>query len=144
MPPILRAFRSNDREAVLSLWQACDLVRAPNDPDTDIDRKLARDAENLLVLEEGSRVIATVMVGYDAHRGWINYLAVSPQRRCEGLGRSLVEAAEDRLRLLGCAKVNLQVRSSNASVLGFYRRLGFFVDDVVSMGKRLESGDASS
>jgi ribosomal protein S18 acetylase RimI-like enzyme len=50
-------------------------------------------------------------------------------------------ALEARFRDLGCAKINLQIRSSNASVIDFYEQLGYTVDDVICMGKRLERDD---
>jgi len=78
------------------------------------------------------------MVGYDGHRGWVNYLAVRPDHRGRGFGRLLMADAERRLRALGCAKLNLQVRGSNTAAIEFYRRLGFVVDDSVSLGLRLE------
>ena len=45
---------------------------------------------------------------------------------------------ERLIRERGGPKINLQVRTSNAGVIAFYKRIGFAVDDVVSMGKRLE------
>ncbi len=78
------------------------------------------------------------MVGYDGHRGWINYLAVTPARQRGGLGRAMMDEAERILRAAGCPKINLQVRATNAAVLAFYARLGFANDEVVSLGKRLE------
>ncbi len=122
----------------MSLWSICELTRPWNDPNRDIDRKLARDAENLLVLDDDGRLIGSVMVGYEGHRGWVNYLAVHPDRRRQGLGRLLMDAAERRLRDLGCPKVNLQVRASNEAAKDFYRRIGYSVDEAVSFGKRLE------
>ena len=41
------------------------------------------------------------------------------------------------MRALGCPKINLQIRRSNADVVEFYRKIGYSVDDVVSMGKHL-------
>jgi len=119
-------------------------VRPWNDPNRDIERKVARDADNLLVLEQKGCVVGSVMVGYEGHRGWINYLAVHPEHRHQGLGRLLMVRAEERLGELGCAKVNLQIRNSNEAAIGFYRRLGYKIDDVVSMGKRLEADEASA
>jgi ribosomal protein S18 acetylase RimI-like enzyme len=83
-------------------------------------------------------IVGSIMVGYEGHRGWINYLAVSPEYRKRGCGRMLMEEAERRLRSEGCPKINLQVRTSNTEVLAFYRALGYIQDDVVSFGKRLE------
>ncbi len=84
-------------------------------------------------------MIGAVMVGYEGHRGWINYLAVHPDHRRGGLGRLLMAAAEKRLVDLGCPKVNLQVRASNLAAVEFYRRIGYATEDVVSMGRRLEA-----
>jgi ribosomal protein S18 acetylase RimI-like enzyme len=84
------------------------------------------------------RVVATVMAGYDGHRGWINYLAVAPDCQRQGLGGQIMAEAERRLRAAGCPKINLQVRTSNAGVIAFYRSIGYVLDDVVSLGKRLE------
>jgi ribosomal protein S18 acetylase RimI-like enzyme len=84
------------------------------------------------------KVVATVMVGYEGHRGWINYLGVCPDHQRQGLGREMMQAAEQRLRDCGAPKINLQVRTGNQQVIDFYKSIGFQLDDVVSMGKRLE------
>lgn len=136
---MVRPYRPGDREALVELWSACELTRPWNDPYRDIERKLARDPENLLVVEHDGNLVGSVMVGYEGHRGWVNYLAVNPGHRGQGLGRLLMERAEEILRGLGAAKLNLQVRSSNEAALGFYERLGYKQDEAVSMGKRLEA-----
>ena len=138
----IRTFEIGDTEPVVRLWRECGLVAPQNDPYRDIGRKGAVQPELFLVGCREGRLIATVMAGYDGHRGWINYLAVSPAHRRRGLGRRMVAEAERRLRRLGCPKINLQVRRSNLEVIAFYRRLGFTEDDVVSMGRRLEADPA--
>lgn len=135
---VIRPFRESDQDAVVALWMECGLVVPWNDPVKDIHRKLAVQREMFLVGTLGSRLVAAVMAGYDGHRGWINYLAVAPDCRKMGIGRRLMNEAESMLRDLGCPKVNLQVRSSNVGAVEFYRNIGYSVDDVVSMGKRLE------
>ncbi len=107
-----------------------------NDPESDIRRKLQVQRDMFLVGMLGTGLIATVMAGYDGHRGWINYLAVKPEFQKQGLGRRLMEEAEARLIAAGCPKVNLQVRSSNTAAAAFYERIGYSSDDVLSMGKR--------
>jgi ribosomal protein S18 acetylase RimI-like enzyme len=68
--------------------------------------------------------VATVMAGYEGHRGWLNYLAVAPGFQRRGLAREIVAEAERWLRNAGCPKINLQIRSSNKALIEFYRRLG--------------------
>lgn len=135
---IIRPFQSLDHGEVLALWQCCALVVPQNDPSKDIARKMRQDPEGFLIGAVDGRVIGTIMGGYDGHRGWINYLAVHPNYRSAGIGKRLVHAVELRLRQLGCPKINLQVRSTNAQVVAFYQAVGFAQEPVISMGKRLE------
>jgi ribosomal protein S18 acetylase RimI-like enzyme len=134
----IRPYMESDQGAVVELWQECGLAVPLNDPLKDIYRKLRVQREMFLVGLIGSRLVATVMVGYEGHRGWINYLAVAPDCQKRGFGRHLMDQAEALLREIGCPKINLQVRSSNLGVIEFYKNIGYSVDNVVSMGKRLE------
>ncbi|MBV9848698.1 MAG: GNAT family acetyltransferase [Armatimonadetes bacterium] len=134
---IVRPYQPTDEEQVVALWHDCQLVVPWNDPKEEIERKMQVQPELFLVGVVGERVAATVMAGYDGHRGWLYALAVAPDRQRQGLGRRMVEEAEARLKALGCHKINLQVRASNTAVIGFYEGLGFCVEDRVSMGKRL-------
>ncbi len=146
----IRPFAVADTEAVVALWRDSGLVKPWNDPYLDIERKLAVQPELFLVAEaadDGSdgTVVGTAMVGYEGHRGWVNYLAVDAALRGGGLGRALMAEAERLLLARACPKLNLQVRSTNAEVLAFYARLGYVVDDAVSLGKRLiADGPAAS
>ncbi len=133
----IRRFEPADQGTVVELWQRCGLVAPGNDPVMDIQRKLTHDADLLLVGLVEEDIVASVMVGYEGHRGWINYLAVDPDRRGQGLGRRMMESAEERLANLGCPKINLQVRGDNNAVVDFYRSLGYQVEDRISLGKRL-------
>jgi ribosomal protein S18 acetylase RimI-like enzyme len=134
----IRPFRPADEATVISLWERCGLVRPWNDPRKDIARKGRVNPEWFLVVERDGCVVASVMIGFDGHRGWINYLAVEPTLQRGGIGRALMEEAERILRAAGCPKINLQVRRTNRDVVTFYERIGYAPDDVVSLGKRLE------
>jgi ribosomal protein S18 acetylase RimI-like enzyme len=93
--------------------------------------------ELFLVGEVDSVIVASIMGGYDGHRGWINYLAVAPAYQRNGYATAMMQAVEHKLLQLGCPKINLQIRASNTAVVGFYQSLKFSADDVVSFGKRL-------
>jgi ribosomal protein S18 acetylase RimI-like enzyme len=135
---IIRPFQPADEAGVISLWEACDLVKPQNDPRKDIMRKLRVNPEWFLVASSDGRIVGAVMAGYEGHRGWINYLAVDPTRRRSGVGRTLMAEAERALRAAGCPKINLQVRPENKGVVAFYEAIGFSVEGVISLGKRLE------
>jgi ribosomal protein S18 acetylase RimI-like enzyme len=135
----IRPFQPSDDAAVVQLWKDCNLVVPWNDPLRDIRRKLRVQPELFLVGFVSGELAATVMAGYEGHRGWLNYLAVGPRFRRQGIGRKMAAEAEARLRQIGCPKINIQIRTSNTEVIEFYRRIGFTPDDVVSMGKRLET-----
>ncbi|SEQ82254.1 non-canonical purine NTP pyrophosphatase, RdgB/HAM1 family [Solimonas aquatica] len=133
----IRRFVPDDAGAVIALWQACGLTRPWNDPQRDIARKLAQQAEGFLVAVQDARIVGSVMAGYDGHRGWVNYLAADPALRHQGLGRQLMAAAEAYVASLGAPKMNLQLREDNTGAALFYERLGYRRDAVLSYGKRL-------
>jgi ribosomal protein S18 acetylase RimI-like enzyme len=139
MSPLkIRPYRTDDENDVIALWISCGLVASQNNPKRDIERKMRINPEWFLVGEIEGKVVASCMAGYEGHRGWINYLAVRPDCQRRGLARQIMEEAERLLRAAGCPKINLLIRSANAKVIEFYQSIGFRVDDVVSIGKRLE------
>ena len=137
----LRPFKKSDELAVVSLWQDCGLIVPHNNPHKDIARKLAVNPELFIVGEVAGVVIGSCMIGYEGHRGWINYLAVHPEYQRTGFAKQLMSEAERLLRELGCPKINLQIRSTNASVIAFYESLGFVEDNARSFGLRLENDE---
>ncbi|TEA77171.1 GNAT family acetyltransferase [Allopusillimonas ginsengisoli] len=133
----IRSYQPNDETAVIALWHACGLVRPWNDPHRDIARKLTEQPELFLVGTEAGQLMASAMVGFDGHRGWVYYLAVDPAFRQRAHGKALIHEAERLLIARGCPKINLLVRSDNTQALEFYRRLGYVQDEAISLGRRL-------
>jgi ribosomal protein S18 acetylase RimI-like enzyme len=132
-----RKAKPADRDAVIALWGACGLTRDWNDPVKDFDFALAGATSTVLIHEISGVVVASVMVGHDGHRGALYYLAVAPEHQKTGLGRAAVAAAENYLKKLGVWKINLMIRSENDAALGFYQAIGFEMNEVVSMGKKI-------
>ena len=112
-------------DAVVALWQRCDLTRPWNDAAGDIARARGQTNSDVLVGHLDQVVTATVMVGHDGHRGWVYYVAVDPDKRRGGYGQTMMRAAEDWLRPRGIEKVMLMVRPENDSVRDFYRAAGY-------------------
>ena len=138
---LIRPYEHRDQVAVIALWDECGLTRPWNDPRLDIERKLGVQSDWFLVGEVDHAIIATAMFGYDGHRGWINYLAVSPKHQNKGYARKLMSHGEQILISVGCPKINLQVRDSNTSARDFYEAIGYAQDQVISYGKRLIKDD---
>jgi ribosomal protein S18 acetylase RimI-like enzyme len=136
---MIRPYRNEDEQEVIALWFACRLVVPANNPKRDIERKLLVNPELFLVGGLDKQIVATCMAGYEGHRGWINYLAVSPDHRRQGFATMMMTEAAQRLKSVGCPKINIQIRATNKTVIAFYESMGFTNDDVLSMGKRLES-----
>ena len=134
----IRTFHPSDESAVILLWEKCDLLRPWNDPKKDIRRKLEVQPEMFLVGCLNGELVATAMAGYDGHRGWVNYLAVAPEQQGNGFGQAIMAEVEKLLGEAGCPEVNVQVRGTNTSAIEFYERIGYRVDDVVGLGKRIE------
>ncbi len=134
---IIRPYSPGDEQAVIDLWHRCNLTRPQNNPKSDIERKLKVNPELFLVGILKAQVVATVMAGYEGHRGWINYLGVDPVYRKRGLARQMMEVVELKLSSMGCPKINLQIRDDNFEALKFYEKVGYKIDKVQSMGKRL-------
>ena len=130
----VRKYQADDRDQVIVLWREVFADDPPhNEPSRMIDAKLAKD-DLVFVAEEDTRIIAACMAGYDGHRGWLHAVAVNPAHQRRGIGEKLVRQAMDALKQQGCIKVNLQVRSTNAQVVAFYKSLGFTIEDRISMG----------
>ena len=134
---LIRTCRPSDEARVVSLWEKCGLTRPWNDPRKDIARKLGEQPQGFLVGLVDQAVVASVMAGYEGHRGWVNYLAVDPDFRRRGFGKAMMQAADSFLINKGCPKINLQMREENAEATAFYLGLGYRRDPVVSFGKRL-------
>lgn len=135
----IRPFHESDEADVIALWAGVfGYTTAHNDPATAIRRKLAVQRDLFFVARIDGRLVGTVMGGYDGHRGWVYSLAVGPEARRRGVGTSLMSRVERELAIRGCPKVNLQVLATNAATVAFYEKLGYTVEERVSMGKVLE------
>lgn len=137
--PVVRIYELTEAMAdrVVDLWHDAELVRPWNDPVSDLRRALDGPASSVLGAFIDAELVGTAMVGHDGHRGWVYYVAVSPDRQRQGIGTALMGAAERWLADRGIPKLNLMVRTDNDRVSHFYRQLGYGRDDVLVLSRRL-------
>ena len=138
---IIRSYRESDKKDIIQLWQECGLVVSWNDPQRDIERKLSVHPKLFLIGLVNDEIITTAMVGYEGHRGWVNYLAVKPKFQRQGIAKQMMKEAEHRLLKMRCPKLQVQIRNTNDGVIKFYQKLGYLQDEVVNLGKRLISDE---
>ena len=134
-------FTDDQSDQVIALWGKCDLTRSWNNPEKDIVRKNVDQNGKFLIGHIDGVLMASIMIGYDGHRGSINFLAVDPDYAGAGYGKILMAEAERFLLSVGCPKINLCVRTDNAKVVKFYQRLGFGIEPIHLLGKRLIKDD---
>jgi ribosomal protein S18 acetylase RimI-like enzyme len=134
----IRPYRPADQDATIALWRACGLVVPLNDPVQDIILCRQSGHGEILVGELDRRIVGSVMVGHDGHRGWLYYLAVTPELQQGGLGRRLVTEAEAWLRARGVPKVQLMIRDTNTEAADFYQRIGYLREPRIVMSRRLD------
>jgi ribosomal protein S18 acetylase RimI-like enzyme len=131
-----------DIAAVVSLWQRCGLTRPWNEPQADIALARRHEPNSAILLgRDGDAVVASVLVGHDGHRGAVYYVAVDPDHRNKGLGRTILSAAEDWLRARGILKLNLMVRADNTQVQAFYETQGYDEQERIVYAKWLDGRD---
>lgn len=131
-----RPLDESDIDGVIALWTACGLVRPWNDARRDIDFARGKTGSDILLGCEEGRLVSSVMVGHDGHRGWLYYVAVAPEVQGRGVGKVTVRAAESWLKERGIWAINLNIRSENEKVRAFYAALGYEMRDVIVMGRR--------
>jgi ribosomal protein S18 acetylase RimI-like enzyme len=135
---LIRVYDKKDEIKVIKLWKLCNMIIPKNDPKLEINSKFNYQPDLFFVGLYKKKLIATIMVGYEGHRGWINYLVVHPDYQRRGFGKQLMNHATKILSKMGCQKINVQIRKTNRNVIKFYKKLGFEDDEVISVGKRIE------
>lgn len=132
----IRPLDPSDYESALALWEAVDLTRPWNDARADLLRALRGPDSTVLGGYEPGTLIATAMVGHDGHRGWVYYVAVTPERQREGHARRIMQACEEWVRERHIPKIQLMVRTDNRDAVGFYEALGYETSEVKVLGRR--------
>ncbi|NIY77298.1 GNAT family acetyltransferase [Thalassospira sp. HF15] len=141
--PASRTATLDDIAALTTLWQETGLYRPYNPPEWDVRFALDSKEATLFVWEDNSdNIIGSIMAGHDGHRGWIYYMAVTPNLQKSGLGRKLMETGENWLRDQGVWRMQLMVRADNHAMQDFYRHLGYRACDVTVLQKDINTPPA--
>jgi ribosomal protein S18 acetylase RimI-like enzyme len=125
---VLRQYRSpDDYEALIVLWGSAGEGIHLGDSDSlpELTKKYEHDPELFLVADNDGEIVGSVIGGFDGRRGLIYHLAVKAEERRRGLGSSLMDEIEVRLRGKGCRRVYLLVTDDNRAAMRFYEKRGW-------------------
>jgi ribosomal protein S18 acetylase RimI-like enzyme len=120
-----------------TLWEHVGLTRTWNDAADDFHRAVRGATSGVLGAYEGDTLVGTAMLGSDGHRGWVYYLVVASSYQRRGVGRCLMQRAEEWLAERDAPKVQLMVRDTNEVAMGFYEHLGYGDAHVTVLGRWL-------
>ena len=142
MPSIV-AYQASHFDGIRLLWRQAFPSNAPKDAaELSFPANLSMQPDLFLVAIDRDIVVgsavASIIAGYDGHRGWLYAVAVLQSHQRQGIATALVREAENRLIALGCKKINLHVRTSDTPVIKFYQSLGYEVEENVTMDKRAQ------
>jgi len=132
----IRKFNIKETDDIIQIWDKCGLLHPPNNPVEEMAIKTRFQPDLFLVGEINGKVMATIMLGFEGRRGWINSLCVLPEYQGKGYGSDLMQHGMQILRKLGAPKINLLIRPGNSKVREFYKKLGFEIEEVILMAHR--------
>src|SRR5213592_4391685 len=133
----IREMQPTDGDEVRALWQASGIRIRPGDDDVSLARLTSHNPGLCLVGCEGDRIVATALVGFDGRRGWLYHVATHPDARRRGIATRLVRTIEDRLRAMGCRKLNLIVWEGEEDAMAFWTGIGYYRERTVEFAKEL-------
>jgi GNAT superfamily N-acetyltransferase len=124
----IRAAEPADRAAMAAMINAAFAVETFLDgarTDEEDLRERMQKGIFLLGYDAAEQLVASVYIEMRGSRGYFGMLAVDPKRQGSGIGRKMVEAAEEYCRGRDCTAMDLTVLSLRTELPPLYRRLGY-------------------
>jgi ribosomal protein S18 acetylase RimI-like enzyme len=140
----LKTLGIEDYDAVMALWRRSGLPTRPlgRDSREAFARQFENGVQTVLGLEEAGQLIGVIIATHDGRKGWINRLAVDPDRRRQGHARRLIVAAEEALRAQGMHVIAVLIENHNAASLTLFEQAGYLRADHVCYLSKRESAEA--
>ncbi|WP_371803192.1 GNAT family N-acetyltransferase [Candidatus Lokiarchaeum ossiferum] len=120
-------------EEVYNIWVLTGLSLGSSDTKEQITNVYHRNPNTFLVGMLDKKIVAVVMGGSDARRGYVHHLAVHPDYQRKNYGKVIMDELIKRFISLDIKKIHLFIEKSNKGVESFYRKLGWILRDDLKM-----------
>lgn len=135
----LRRLTADDYADIIRVWADAGLPYKPEgrDHQTRIALEIAREDTAFFGLFENGRMLAVGLATFDGRKGWINRVAVDPDRRGEGFGGRIMTACEQFLRERGADIIAALIEDVNSPSISLFQKQGYIVmKDILYFSKR--------
>jgi len=130
MSVILKKLSIDDYEQIVKLWADAGLPFKPRGRDSKamMSKEMQQEGVAYFGLYENSRLLAVGIANYDGRRGWINRVAVDPDRRGDGLAGMIIEECEKFMRTKGAVVLTALIEDINEPSISCFQKAGFICD----------------
>jgi ribosomal protein S18 acetylase RimI-like enzyme len=144
-PVEIRTLSIEDYDSILKLWERAGLPSRPKGRDSKraMERQMVSSPDLLIGAFYQGKLVGVVIGSYDGRmKGWINRLAIDPERRRMGIAQRLVNTVERNLEKRGATIVCALVETPNKGSLGLFKKLGYTVHRDILYASKRKSEDA--
>jgi ribosomal protein S18 acetylase RimI-like enzyme len=138
---MIRDFRIEDYDEVISLWRSCGLPFRPNGRDSiaRIAKEIEKPMALFLVATYQHEIVGTLFGTTDGRKGWINRLAVKPNHQRRGFAKRLIIEMETRFEARGLEVFSCLIENHSDSSIRLFEAMGYEEDPKVHyFSKRLD------
>jgi GNAT superfamily N-acetyltransferase len=135
----LRRLTADDYDDIIRVWADAGLPCKPEGRDgrDRIAAEIYREDTAFFGLFEDGRMLAVGLATFDGRKGWINRVAVDPDRRGEGFGVEIMNACERFLRERGAVIIAALIEDVNSPSISLFQKEGYTVmKDILYFSKR--------
>lgn len=126
----IRRLSIADYDDILRLWSLAGLPHKPlgRDSRESISREMALPQCRYFGLFDGDELIGVVIANYDGRRGWLNRLAIHPDRRGIGLAGNLIREGELFLEEQGAVVTCGLIGELNTPSMACFEKEGYICE----------------
>lgn len=121
----IRAYASSDYPRVRRNLLEGNIFDQEMDAEERLSEKISRDPESILVATIDNKIVGNVFIVEDGWAAFVFRLAVVKEYRNRGIGKRLMQEAEERIRKKGYNELHILVHTDETELQGYYEKLGY-------------------